>query len=135
MVPTAVLAYIHPISAGLTVMLLGYVGSLGLRARNDRRRRRQLLARHARLAPIMYAFALASWAAGFLSTWLVRHELELAGSVHFRFGIALIIALTGGALSSRWMTQPSIRAVHPWLGAAAILLATAQVFFGLQITP
>jgi hypothetical protein len=130
-----VLAYIHPVSAGLTVALLSYVGSLGLRARNDRRQRQQLLARHARLAPIMYGFALASWAAGFVSTWLLRHDLELAGSAHFRIGIALVIALTGGALSSRWMTQPSIRALHPWFGAAAVLLAAAQVFFGLQITP
>lgn len=133
--PAAVLTYVHPISAGLTVALLGYVGSLGLRSRNDRRHGRQLLARHARLAPIMYLFALASWAAGFLSTWLLRHDLELASGAHFRIGIALVIALTGGALSSRWMTWPSIRAVHPWFGAAAILLAAAQVFFGLQITP
>jgi len=130
-----VLTYVHPVSAGLTVAFLGYVGSLGLRARNDRRHGRQLLARHARLAPIMYGFALASWAAGFLSTWLLRHDLELAGSVHFRIGLALAIALTGGALSSRCMTQPSIRALHPWFGAAAILLAAAQLFFGLQITP
>lgn len=130
-----VLAYIHPVGAGLTVALLGYVGSLGLRARNDRRHARRLLARHARLAPIMYGIALASWAAGFLSTWLLRHDLEVAGSAHFRISLALLIALTGGALSSRWMTQPSIRALHPWFGAAAILLAAAQVFFGLQITP
>ena len=129
------LTYVHPLAAGLTVVLLGYVGSLGLRARNDRRLRRQLLARHARLAPIMFGFALASWAAGFLSTWLLRHDLELAGSAHFRIGIALLIALTCGALSSRWMRQPTVRALHPWFGAAALLLAAAQVFFGLQITP
>jgi hypothetical protein len=134
-VPAAVLTYVHPVSAGLTVAFLGYVGSLGLRARNDRRQRRQLLARHAQLAPILYGFALASWAAGLLSTWLLRTDLQLASSVHFRIGIALLIALSGGALSSRWMTQPSIRALHPWFGAAAMLLAAAQVFFGLQITP
>lgn len=129
------LAYIHPFTAGLTVALLGYVGSLGLRARNDRRHARLLLARHAQLAPIMYGLALASWAVGFLSTWLLRHDLELAASAHFRIGTALVIVLSGGALSSRWMDQTAVRALHPWLGAAAMLLAAAQVFFGLQITP
>jgi hypothetical protein len=130
-----VLTYIHPVGAGLTVLLLGYVGSLGLRARNDRRHVRQLLARHAQLAPLMYVMALTSWAAGFLSTWLLRHDLELAASAHFRIGTALTIVLTGGALSSRWMDRAAVRAFHPWLGAAAMLLAAAQVFFGLQITP
>lgn len=129
------LAYIHPVTAALTVLLLGYVGSLGLRARNDRRHARQLLARHARLAPVMYGLALASWAGGFLSTWILRHDLELAASAHFRIGGALVLALSGGAVSSRWMGREPIRALHPWFGAAAMLLAAAQVFFGLQITP
>src|SRR5512147_2219460 len=108
----AVLAYIHPVGAGLTVALLGYVGSLGLRARNDRRHARQLLMRHARLAPTMYGLALASWAGGFLSAWLLRHDLELGASAHFRIGVALLVALSGGALSSRWMGQAAIRTLH-----------------------
>lgn len=129
------LAYIHPVTAGLTVALLAYVGSLGLRARNDRRHGQELLTRHARLAPWMYGLALVSWAGGVLSTWLLRHDLELAASAHFRIGAALVIALSAGALSSRWMKQASVRALHPWFGAAAMLLAAAQMFFGLQITP
>ncbi len=129
------LAYIHPVLAGVTVLLLGYVGSLGLRARNDRRHAREYLERHARLAPIMYTLILISWAAGFLSTWLLRRDLELASSAHFRIGVALVVVLSGGALSSRWMHRSTIRALHPWCGVAAMLLAAAQVFFGLQITP
>ncbi len=129
------LAYVHPVTAGLTAVFLAYVGALGLRARNDRRRGQQLLARHAQLGPWMYGLALASWAAGVVSTWRLRHDLELAASAHFRIGTALVIALSAGALSSRWMRRASVRALHPWFGAAAMLLAAAQVFFGLQITP
>ncbi len=129
------LAYVHPAVGGMTILLLFYVGSLGLRARNDRRRARQLLAQHARLAPWMYGFIIASWFGGFVSTWQLRHDLELGGSTHLRIGVALVLALSGGALTSRWMQQPQVRAIHPWLGAAAMLLAAAQVFFGLQITP
>ncbi len=83
----------------------------------------------------MYGLALASWAAGFVSTWLLRHDLELAQSPHFRIGVALVAALTGGALTSRWINHTLVRTIHPWFGAAAMLLAAAQVFFGLQITP
>ena len=129
------LAYLHPATAGLTLALLAYVGSLGLRARNDRRQARRLLQRHAQLAPIAYALVLASWLAGLLSTWVLRRDLELGASTHLRVGLALVLALSGGALSSRWMRRPDIRAIHPWFGVAAILLAAAQVFFGLQITP
>lgn len=127
--------YIHPLTAALTVALLAYVGSLGLRARSDRRHARQYLARHARLAPIVYGCVMASWAAGVLSTWLLRRDLELGASAHLRVGVALALALSGGALTSRWMRHPTVRSIHPWLGAAAMLLAAAQVFFGLQITP
>ena len=129
------LAYLHPVTAGLVVALLLYVGSLGLRARSDRRRAVQHLTRHARLAPIMFALVLVGWLAGVGSTYLWRSDLQLAASAHFRIGLALVMALSAGALSSRWITRPWVRDVHPWFGAAAMLLAVAQVFFGLQITP
>ena len=128
-------AYIHPVAAGVSVGLLAYVGSLGLRARNDRRQAARLLGRHARLAPIMYGLILASWVAGVLSTWLLRRDLEVGASAHFRVGVVLVLVLSGGALTSRWMRDATVRSLHPWFGAAAMLLAAAQVFFGLQITP
>jgi len=132
---SSILAYVHPVAGGLTILLLFYVGSLGLRARNDRRRASQLLAQHARLAPWSYALIIASWVGGFLSTWWLRHDLELGASPHLRIGVGLVLALSGGALTSRRMQRRDIRAIHPWFGAAAMLLAAAQVFFGLQITP
>ena len=130
-----ILPYLHPVTGGLTIVLLAYVGSLGLRARSDRRLAAHLLARHARLAPVVYALVVAEWVAGFVSTWFLRRDLELGASTHLRIGGALVLALTGGALTSRWMARPEIRSIHPWFGAAALLLAAAQVFFGLQITP
>ncbi len=129
------LAYLHPVSAGLLVALLLYVGSLGLRARSDPRRALHHLTRHARLAPIMFGLMLIGWLAGVGSTYLWRPDLRIAASPHFRIGLALVTALSAAALSSRWITRPWVRDVHPWFGAAAMLLAVAQVFFGLQITP
>jgi uncharacterized protein DUF4079 len=122
------LTYLHPVA------LLGYVGSLGLRARSDRRRARLYRQRHAHLAPIIYGLVILNWLAGFVSTWLLRHDLDLGASAHLRIGGALVLALSGGALTSRWIDRSAARAVHPWFGAAAMLLAAAQVFFGLQMT-
>jgi Na+/proline symporter len=130
-----VLFYIHPIAGALIVALLAYVGSLGLRAPSDRRRARRHLAGHARLGPIVYALTLLSWVGGVVSTWLLRADLELAASPHFGIGVAIAVALSAGFLSSRWMHRPPVRGLHPWFGVAAMLLAAAQVFFGLQITP
>lgn len=129
------LRYVHPVLAGVTVVALVYVGSLGLRARSDRRHAPTYLTRHARLAPFVYVIVLVAWAGGIASTWLLRPDLELAASAHFRCGGAVVLALSGSALSARRMELPAVRAAHPWFGAAAILLAAAQVFFGLQITP
>jgi len=128
-------AYVHPVAGVVVVVLLAYTASLGLRARSERRLRARLLARHARLGPILLGLVVASWLGGLLSTWLARHDLELGASAHTRTGVALLVALGGSAVTARWLDRPIVRAVHPWCGAAAVLLAAAQVFFGLQITP
>lgn len=129
------LTYLHPLSAAVALLFLAYVGSLGLRARSQPRRRRALLAEHARWAPIMFVLMLAMWPAGLATTWALRPDLELAASTHFRLGSLLVGALAGGYVTSRYLRQPALREAHPWFGIAAMLTAAAQVFFGLQITP
>ena len=129
------LTYLHPLTAALVLLLTVYVASLGIRSRTDRRRARELLERHARLAPWAYGLILFSWLAGVVTTWGLRPQLELGESQHFRVGLALLVALSASVLSSRWMRSPRVRAIHPWFGVAAMLLAAAQVFFGLQIMP
>jgi hypothetical protein len=129
------LAHLHPLAGALVVAFLFYAGSLGLRARTDRRHARELLQRHVRLARIMYPLMLATWTFGLASTWLLRPDLRLWSTTHFRIGVALVVAVSGAWLTSRWMHHPQVRVIHPWFGAAAMFLAAAQVFFGLQITP
>lgn len=129
------LAYLHPAIAVLVLAFLAHVASLGVRARNERRHRAAYLKRHAKLAPWLYAMVVLIWLGGFASTWALRPYEELATSGHFVIGVLLVVVLSAGALSSRWMDRPVVRAMHPWLGAAALLLSAAQVFFGLQILP
>lgn len=129
------LVYAHPLLAVLTLSLLAHVASLGVRARNDRRHRRRYLERHARLAPWMFGLVALTWTAGLTASWLLTtaEGVELTG--HFYVGVALVTVLTAAAVTSRWMGNPTARAIHPWLGATALLLSAAQVFFGLQLLP
>jgi hypothetical protein len=129
--------YLHPATGAATLALLVYVASLGLKLRTARRGRAALAARHARSARVAYAAVLLSWLAGALSVLFARDDLTVAASLHFRSGTALALLLTGSALTGRAMERGSLNARdwHPWLGAAAILLAAAHAASGLRLTP
>ena len=129
------LAYVHPFFAVLCLSLLAHVASLGVFARNDRRNRPAHLRRHALLGPWVYAGFLLTWAGGLASTWALRPPAELATSLHFQVGSALVAVLTVSALSSRWMNEPLVRTIHPWIGVLAMLLGATQIVFGLQLLP
>jgi hypothetical protein len=83
----------------------------------------------------MYAAVVLNWLDGVVVTWIVRPPDELATSGHFRIGLAMVVVLSASAASSRWMHRPLARQLHPWFGATAMLLAAAQVIFGLQLLP
>ena len=132
------MTYAHPIAGVAVLLLLGYVASLGFRMRGARRGRAALAARHARLAPIAYWTVLATWLLGVGSTLWLREDLETASTLHFRTGCALAVLLTGSALTARPMRRgpaATAREIHPWLGAAAVLLAAIHVVTGLRIMP
>ena len=86
--------------------------------------------------PWVLLLVVVSWIGGLASAWLWRDPEDLAGSGHYTVGTVLValfvvVATLGFAIdrSPRW------RAVHPWVGAAALLLAGVQIFLGLQIVP
>jgi hypothetical protein len=72
-----------------------------------------------------------------LSSWLLRKDLEVAKTFHFRTGLLIVVLLSGSALTARWLNRgnATARELHPWLGAVAALLAAAQAVTGLRIMP
>jgi uncharacterized protein DUF4079 len=131
-VTSTLLAHAHPVVALATIGLAAYGASLGLRGR----RSAPMRARHAALMPWVYGLVLGSWAAGLASVWWLRDDLEVAESGHFTAGSAIVTLFTAGALVSRRIgVDPRARAIHPWIGAAALVLCGVQVFLGLQIMP
>lgn len=134
MLPPDPLAWVHPVLAAVTTALAFFAASLGFRAR---RHARDLEARrrHARLAPRMYVLVLVNWGLGFVTVWWFRRE-DLAASGHFTVGSTIVALLSAGAaLSLRVPTDARARAIHPLLGAAALVLFGLQVFLGLQLLP
>ncbi|MEO8604783.1 MAG: DUF4079 family protein [bacterium] len=131
------MAYLHPLVGALVLALLIYVGVLGLQVRTARRHRTMLAARHERLGTVVWVAVLVSWLGGVATTVLDRPDLSLAASLHFRSGTALALLLTGSWLTARAMRAGGneARDWHPWLGAAALLLAAAHLAAGLRLTP
>jgi hypothetical protein len=127
-------AWLHPVLAAASLVLLFYVASIGLRSRE--RGGAALRPRHARLAPVALWWMGFNAASGLLSTWLWRDDLELGDGLHFAIGIASVAVLGATAWLSRSLPEGDVaRRLHPLLGMLAVLLASLQIFLGLPLLP
>ncbi len=128
--------YVHPLAGLVTIALAARAASLGLRSRSARRDAGLARARHRRIAPVAYTLVLANWAGGLAVVRWLQPDLDPAASGHFLVGTIIALLLTAGAVLSRWVpVDGRARAIHPVLGAAALLLCGLQIFLGLQILP
>ncbi len=136
-VPTGLprlLAFLHPLIALASLGLMGWVASLGLRGRE--RGGARLRRTHERVAPYAYGLMLFNFAFGWWSTAAFRRDLDVAGGMHFRLGLAIAVLFTVVALSSKRIARSDVvRLVHPALGLLGLLLAALQVFFGMAMLP
>ncbi|MCX8071955.1 MAG: DUF4079 family protein [Candidatus Binatia bacterium] len=127
-------AYAHPLVGGLVLGLLFFVGSLGLRSRSWPKARAVYLRRHALLGPWVCVAVLSAHVSGLGAVWWARDDLVVASSGHFRTGSVLVLLLLLLFMSQPFMHRAEVRQLHPWIGALALLVAGAHVFFGLQLT-
>ena len=128
--------WVHPVLGLATVAVAVRQASLGLRGRAPGAGPAALRARHRRLGPWLLGLVVANWLLGLGSVRIDPRDLALAASGHFRVGSALVVLYGLAAVISRRIDRdPRARAVHPWIGAAALLLSGVQVFLGLQLMP
>jgi len=130
------MAYVHPIFGAVTVLLFFWVTTLGFRGRHRKPYARQARYLHGRLAWLTWYLVLFSVFGGTLSTALLRSDLHVATSWHFRVGwvlagIMCVLAWT----SRRFQRQPATRSVHPWLGIAALIIAPLLGALGFEMLP
>jgi hypothetical protein len=133
---SAVGVWIHPV-AGLVATALALHGAgLALRARRIGARGATLRRRHRALMPWVVGLVVANFAGGLASAWLWRDPEDLAASGHYAVGaLVVVLFVLAGALGLAIDRVPRLRAVHPWVGAAALLASGIQIFLGLQIVP
>jgi len=128
--------YVHPLLGLVTIALAARAASLGLRSRTARRDAALARRHHRRIAPVVYLLVLANWAGGLAAVWWLQPDLDPAASGHFAVGTVIAALLTAAAILSRWVpVDHRARAIHPVLGAVALLLCGVQIFLGLQILP
>jgi hypothetical protein len=133
---TGYAVWLHPIAGLVTTVLAIHGASLALRGRRLGARGGPVLRRHRRLMPWVLALVVANFVAGLVSAWLWRDPEDLAASGHHQMGMLVVILFAvAGAVGWQIDRVPRLRAVHPWIGAAALLASGIQIFLGLQIVP
>ena len=128
--------YLHPIGGFLVTALAVYAATLGFRSRLPRIGAAAARRRHAAIGPVLYALVVANWIGGLVTVRWLEPSLAEASVPHLQVGTAIVVLFTAAALlSSRVPVDARARAVHPILGAAAVLLSGFQIFLGLQLLP
>ena len=133
---TTIVPYLHPVAGLAATALAAYAASLGFRSRRPGPGADVARRRHAAIGPWLYALYVLNWAGGFATVRWARPEIEAAASGHFTVAGVIVGLLTAGALLSvRVRVDRRARAVHPILGASALVLSGVQIFLGLQLLP
>lgn len=134
------MAWLHPVLGICTVLLILWVGMAGLGSRqrdpSAPAKRRQ----HARLAPVAGVLSLLAAVAGTASAALIRDDLVVATSWHFRVGWLCAALAVAAWLSSRRIHQAPQRKrqwkkLHPWIGLCLMAAAASVAALGVGMLP
>lgn len=128
--------WVHPALGLLATVLAVRTATLALQGRARTKRGAAAMASHRALSPWVYALVVVGWIGGVVSVWLGRPDVDLFTTGHFQVGTLIVVLFTASwAVSLRLPAATWARAVHPWIGAAALMALGVQVFLGLQLMP
>lgn len=131
------MAFIHPVLGGIAVLLGVFIMSRGLVARQGTKASTKARRSHKRWAWWAFGAMVVALGSGVASTLWIRDDLEVGEeTVHLELGIAVVVVMGLGGLATRYFTRdPRWRALHPWVGIAAVLGALAQAVIGIELLP
>ncbi len=136
--PEPIVHWGHPAMMGTVVFVLGsYVAYVGWRGRTatDGEVSLKNRADHRKLAPLMYLFIVLGYTGGVLS--LVMQQHSILESTHFWTGSTVIVLLgINAAIAFTGFggeKKDGLRAVHAYLGSAAMILLVVHAILGLNL--
>ncbi|QXE25549.1 hypothetical protein B6N60_04269 [Richelia sinica FACHB-800] len=138
-IPEPIVHWGHPMMMGIVIFVMGtFVGIAGWRGKllegTDKDAAIQSRGAHRILAPWMFIFLAGGYTGGVLS--LVMQHQPLFESPHFWTGsIVLILLLVNGviSLSGFFGDKKPLRAVHAYLGTAALGLLFVHALLGFNL--
>lgn len=131
------LPFVHPVLGGLAVLGMLTLGYRGLLARQGGKTAHTKRRWHARWGPyIMAAMAIAA-VTGTLTVWRVRDDLDVADSWHFWAGwtATTLMAALAWATPRRYRRNPTVKSVHPAVGAVTMVLGMLILLIGIELLP
>jgi Protein of unknown function (DUF4079) len=132
----AAMDLLHPLFGLLTIVFSVWVMSRGLRARSGGKPASAARRAHRRWAPWAFAAMVAAAVSGSASTVWLRPDLTLGETWHLAVGWSAVAVMgVAGLLTRAFTRRPSLRAVHPWLGIVAVVLALVQGLLGIELLP
>ncbi|MCK6505387.1 DUF4079 family protein [Myxococcota bacterium] len=130
------MAWLHPVLGITAVLLILWLGMAGLRARQRDPQAPAARRSHRRFTPLAVVLVLLALAGGMGSVALLREDLSLGQSWHFRVALLCAGLAVASWLSSRRLHQdPRLRRLHPWIGLALMASAAAMAALGVGMLP
>ena len=130
------MAFFHPILGAITLLAAVWLMSRGLVVRQGGKAATPARRTHKRWAWWVLGLMWASLITGLSTTLLLRPDLELGETWHTALGITVVLLFTLGGLLTRAFTRdPRLRAIHPWIGVAAVAIGVAHAIAGIELLP
>jgi fucose 4-O-acetylase-like acetyltransferase len=136
-VPEPIVRWGHPAMMGIVIFVMGsFVGITGWRGRLVEDKDAAIKSRgdHRQMAPLMFLFIVMGATGGVLSL-VMQHE-PVMESPHFWTGISAIALLGTNAiiaLTKFGGNKAGFRAVHAYVGSAALCLLFLHALLGLKL--
>lgn len=130
------MAWLHPVLGITAVLLVAWMAMAGLRSRQRDPYAPQARRLHRRYAPLAGLLVVLAALAGTTSVGLLRQDMDLGQTWHFRVGwTAATLSVLTWLSSRRIHQQPRLKRVHPWLGLLLLAACATVALLGLDLLP
>lgn len=130
------MAWLHPVLGITAVLMIFWLGMAGLRSRQRDPHAPAARRLHRRFTPVAAALVLLALVFGMGSVWMLREDMQVGQSWHFRAGwVCAALALAAWASSRRLHQDPRLKSLHPWIGLALMASAATMAALGVGMLP